>query len=362
MEDRILQKAAKWAVARLICAPAFLMPYRMRIGYIKLLSAVFHAPFRAFGRLARVLLDLLQIEPRDPRSSPASAGFKHTAQERTASGSVAVLFSGGTDSTCTAVLMAPTHTEVHLLTFHEHATRFSPEPRANVLLLQKHFPQTIFHHQMFSVDSLVRHLCYERYIRNVAKHGLLALANPGFSALSWHIRTIVYCLEHDITKVVDGLTRELMHFPGHMDAVVAEIRLLYRKFGIIYENPVREWHTPPDQQFIDKVIVNRHEDFLFGDWQHGSERTTGRYLFELGLFPSPNIKGSSIDFSMQHDCYPFSLYNIIAFWGYLSVEPYPLFCDRIARIMQEKIASAKQLIEEYRALGERSHMDVLIQR
>ena len=146
-----------------------------------------------------------------------------------------------------------------------------------------------------------------------------------------------------------------------MDDVVEQFRELYKKFGIIYENPVRNWPTPPDQQFIDKVIVNNHGgDFLLGDGVIQTRKTTGHYLFSIGLLPNVNVKGSSLDFKMQHDCYPFALYNILAFWGFLSFEPYEIYCHKMANLMADKISCATKLIAEYKRKKENSPLSVLI--
>lgn len=349
----------KWFVARLISAPAFLMPYTVRIWYIQALSAVIHAPLRIFGTLAHFLLSQLSIE-----AEPAAYARHDTPplNGQTSDTPVAVLFSGGTDSTCAAALAAQRHNCIHLLTFIEHATRNSPLPTHNAHLLQARFPEVQFLSRAISVDRLVRFFWYERYVRTVRQYGLLALATPGFSSLSWHVRTIAYCLEHGITKVADGLTRELMHFPGHMDASVDMFRFLYAAFGITYENPVRDWPTPPDRQFIEQVLVNRHEgEFLLGDASTEGRKTTGQYLFDAGVFSQPNIKGSRRDFSMQHDCYPFSLYNIIAFWGFLSVEPYAIFCLRIEKLMKDKADEALRLLRDYAKNPASSQLAELLQ-
>src|SRR5581483_10607856 len=145
---------------------------------------------------------------------------------------------------------------IHLLTFVETATRGSPLPRANVERLRKRFGADRFEHRVFPIDGLLRYWSYDGYLRSLLRHGFFMLATPGFSALSWHVRSILYCLEHGIKESADGLTRELMHFPGHMDAVIGRIRELYRHFGITYSNPVREWETPVDRQFLDHLIVD----------------------------------------------------------------------------------------------------------
>src|SRR3989338_2520120 len=329
MEGLQIYNISKWFFARVLSMPAIFMPYKTRIWYIRGLSAVIHAPFVLFGKLGRYFFSSLHVKPAMQKISPAKEPFDsgNVGANEHAQQSIAILFSGGTDSLCVAAISAQQHQEVHLLTFYEYATQNSPSPEKNIASLKLKFPQTNFKHSMFSVDGLVRYFWYENYIKNLKKHGLLTLATCGFSSLSWHTRTILYCLEHNITRVADGLTRELMHFPGHMDDVVEQFRELYKKFGIIYENPVRNWPTPPDQQFIDKVIVNNHGgDFLLGDGVIQTRKTTGHYLFSIGLLPNVNVKGSSLDFKMQHDCYPFALYNILAFWGFLSFEPYEIYC------------------------------------
>lgn len=261
----------------------------------------------------------------------------------------AIVFSGGTDSTCAAALAAESgkYARIHLVTFFETATRKNGAPHRNVEALRRRFPSVEFLPRYISVDPLVRKLSYDRYWHYFRKHGALVLATPGFSSLSWHSRMVAYCLEHGIKSVSDGLTRELMHFPGHMTEVIAVFRELYSRFGIEYTNPVRDWEVPEDRQFIDQMIVNTHgDDFLLGE-DESRLRTTGRHLHALGILPKPNVKGSKLDRLMQQDCYPFAIYNILAFWCYLSWEPYPVFCSRLERIFREKAADVEKWLREF---------------
>ncbi|MBI3341854.1 hypothetical protein HY024_01905 [Candidatus Curtissbacteria bacterium] len=361
MQDAGIDRLIKWVFAQIFCAPAILMPYKIRIFYIQGLSFIFHFPFKVFGRVAHFILVVLNIEPMVAPVEAAGKRPKTDFSSKKKKGKVAILFSGGTDSMCTAALMAQEFAEVHLLTFWESATKSSPIPKRNIELLRKKFPMTKFVSETISVDKLVSHLWYENYFQNLIKYRFLVLATCGFSSLSWHVRTMVYCQEHKITNVADGLTRELIHFPGHMDTVVEEFRDMYKKFGINYENPVRNWPTPVDQQFIDRVVVNQHStDFFLGDKHVAQRKTTGQYLFQLGLLPSPNVKGSRLDFLMQHGCYPFTLYNIMAFWGHLSHEPYLVFCHKVNSIMKDKITHAKVLLLEYKEQPQSSKLANLL--
>jgi predicted subunit of tRNA(5-methylaminomethyl-2-thiouridylate) methyltransferase len=258
-----------------------------------------------------------------------------------------VLFSGGTDSTCVAALMAEKFNEIHLLTFFESGTKDSPIPTKNIELLKEKFPKTTFLHQIISTTNLVKRLSYENYLSNIFRHGFYVLATPGFSTLSWHAKAIQYCKEAGVSFVADGQTKELLHFPGHMDRVIALFKDLYGRFGINYENPVREWDIPPDQQVIDRLIVGRHGYFVSPDGvSQEARRTTGDHLFSLGIFPHRNVKGSSLDKSMQHDCYPFVLYNVFAFWLMIPFLGQERFEMRMESLFKEKVETCYSWLRE----------------
>lgn len=265
-------------------------------------------------------------------------------------GDAVLLYSGGTDSTCAAALLAQRFDRVHLLTCEERGTRGSPAPSGNVERLREKYGRERFPHELLSTDALLRRVWYTGYLRFLLRHGFFMSANCGFSSLSWHVRAIAYCLDRGITHAADGVTRELVHFPGHMGGVLAVFRELYAHFGIEYTNPVRDWDTPPDVQFLEKLIVDLH----LAPPPDAPGKTTGRYLFEQGLLPGPNIKGSPLDMAMQHACYPFVLFNIFAFWCYLPFHTYEDYERRMTALFTEKAAQARLWLEEYRRRGAQS--------
>ncbi|MBI3556001.1 MAG: 7-cyano-7-deazaguanine synthase [Deltaproteobacteria bacterium] len=259
----------------------------------------------------------------------------------------ALLFSGGTDSTCAAALAAESFSEIHLLTFSEHATRYSPVPTARVRELQAAFTKNRFQQVILSNDRVLRYLCYHGYLRSVLQFGFYNLATPGLSSLSWHLLTIHYCLQHRIKVVQDGLTRELMHFPGHMDFFVAKLKCLYAEHDLRYENPVREWPTPYDQQFLDRLLVD-YRGVPPAKPGSPTGTTTGDYLHKLGLSPAKNIKGTRLDHLTQHDCYPFVLYNILCFWLMENLFGFESFEEGLKRFFETKFQLARVLLEKKR--------------
>lgn len=256
-----------------------------------------------------------------------------------------ILYSGGTDSTCAAAITAEQYRSVHLLTFEERATRNSPLPIANVERLRARFSNTDFHHIHISTDRLVRRLSYEKYLQNIAKHGIFILSTPGFSSLSWHLRTILYCLQNNIGAVYDGMTRELTHLPGHMPAFRDQVTALYQRHGLTFSSPVIDWDVPHNQQLIDRLVVDRH-GFALTPNESPTGRTTGRYLYERGVLPRPDVKGSLFDQQMQHDCYPFVVFNMFVFWNFLFRHTEAEYAERIEALFRDKIAEASPWLDQ----------------
>lgn len=253
----------------------------------------------------------------------------------------AILFSGGTDSLCAASLAAENFDEVHLLTFFEKATSRSPIPVENVERLKKRFPQVCFFHHVFSTDCEVKWLCYENYFKNIFKFGFYNLATPGLSSLSWHMQTIRHCHLNDITNVFDGMTKELLHLPGHMPEIRSLFAQMYLNFNIQFSSPVIDWDVPHDQRYTDKLIVDRHG---FTEIKNENKRTTGQWLFEKKILPHPNVKGSEFDRLMQHDCYPFVVYNMLVFWLFEPTIGYEKYKIGLSEFFSYKIKIATERI------------------
>lgn len=261
--------------------------------------------------------------------------------------SCVILFSGGTDSMCVSALKAKEYLTIHLLTYFSEKNERNNNVTNNVELLKKRYPKVNFQHHYICVNKLVLFLSYNKYFKYIFKFKFLVLSTPGFTSLSWHWRTILFCKKNNCTDVFDGVTKELTHFPGHMDRVIQTFKEFYRQFEISFENPVRHWEVPQNQQFVDRLIVDQH-GYIFPSEQSFSnqKKTTGQYLCDEKLFDHPNIKGSPQDRKMQQDCYPFILYNIMAFWFYLNIYSYEEFCIKTNHLIQEKIKDIIPIIQK----------------
>ncbi len=256
----------------------------------------------------------------------------------------AVLFSGGTDSLCTAALLADQYETIHLLTYYESATKQINRSTDNIEKLKFRYPKIKFIQKIYSIDRLLKKLSYDNYFKSLGRHHFYNLATPGLSSLSWHVSTILYCKEKNIDHVYDGMTQELLHLPGHMPEIRLMFVKLYAEYKITFSSLVIDWEVPEDLRFTDKLIVDRHG---FGINQQQKKSTTGQWLFEKNFLPHPNIKGSEFDRLMQQDCYPFIVYNLLIFWFFDPLIGFKKTKLGIDKFMKDKILTAKVYIEEH---------------
>ncbi len=253
---------------------------------------------------------------------------------------VAVLFSGGTDSCAAAYLACEEFNEIYLLTFFEKSTEKSPLPIGNFKKLQALFPNKKITHHSINTDLVVKKLSYHNFIKNIWHFHFYNLATPGISSLSWHFHTIQFCIDHKIQHVYDGMTAELQHLPGHMPAVRELFKDMYQKKNIYFSGPVYNWPVPRNRQFVEQVIINKHNS-ISDDNQ--KELTTGLFLYEKKFFTEKNIKGTQLDFEMQHDCYPFIIYNLFCFWLISPFLSWPEFEMKIVNFIENKIAALENI-------------------
>lgn len=153
-----------------------------------------------------------------------------------------VLYSGGSDSTLAAIRTAMGFERVHLLAF----TRRGMSGREHVAFQAGRLARFFgdpgkFALRVIGTDRLFRHVMYERYFHHVRRHGLLVGSMCGLCKVSFHWRTLIYCLEHGIRDVADGAVRVAHVYPEQNEAILLRRwKDLYHAFGIEYENPVYE--------------------------------------------------------------------------------------------------------------------------
>lgn len=258
---------------------------------------------------------------------------------------VAVLFSGGTDSTCTAVLAAKQHERVHLLTMRRFGMFGVERSDTNFRKLQELFgPDRFRRPPLMQVDRLFRHLSYRGYLGDLRKHGLMVLTTCGVCKLAMHLRALMYCKQHGVTRVWDGANRNMYIFPAQMEDVLGLLRELYARHGIEYDNPVYEYEDPQGMNFGSRVFGLNPAREETADRAGGS---TGEVLRQMGVLPTADVKGTDIDRQMQARCYQFVLFNLFTRWYFLERHDYGEYTRRVHAFYAGKVERCVELLEAW---------------
>ncbi|MFH1397317.1 MAG: hypothetical protein ABIH27_02030 [Candidatus Omnitrophota bacterium] len=257
---------------------------------------------------------------------------------------IAILFSGGTDSTCAAAIMTDRFNVIHLITLNRFGFFSVENSSCNVRLLQQKFSTKIFIHNFINTDNLARYISYNNFIRNLFKYGFFMLSNCLICGLVNHFRALIFCLDNDIKDVADGSTREWSFFPTHMEKIINELKKMYAEFKIDYHTPVYDFALPQPMTFKDKInipITGIDSAFIVNSKY---SKTTGNYLHDIGIFPAPNIKGSDLDRKMQPHCFQFVLHHIYVYWYYMTRNKYADFELLTLSFFKEKISDFTKIL------------------
>ncbi len=286
----------------------------------------------------------------------------------TKSRQIAILFSGGTDSTAATALLAEQYDRVHLLSYFHSGSAQPKNAATNIPKLVELYGDK-FEHHIFSTDKLFRHFTYERYFKNLRRYGLFNLTSCGFCKLAMHVRTLVYCLDHDIIEVADGANRHMSHFPAQMKAMLDPLRELYAHFHISFENPVFEYENPREIDWIHKLgladLAQSSSKKKLAEKEEAAEvsaKTTGDLLLERGILSNANVKGTATDRKMQARCFQLTLLNAFALGYFIPTKGMDAYQQGISRFYTEKISVAEELLQDYRERGNESRLAGLVER
>lgn len=185
-----------------------------------------------------------------------------------------MLFSGGSDSTLTASLLAEKQAVVHLVTYNHIAMSYHEKCLHAFEKLKAAQGAQKFVHHFFEINGLMKEIFFKPLPRDLKEYGTYALPMCcGSCKLSMHVRSILYCLELGIRYSADGSNAELSElFPEQMPPVLALYRQLYAHYGIEYSNPV--------------FNINRSD----------------HRLFERGVTEKRDYKTEHVVYSNQHSC------------------------------------------------------------
>ena len=248
---------------------------------------------------------------------------------------VAVMFSGGFDSTAAAALVAGDFDRVHLVTCKHSGLSRVEDSSVNVVRLKEFFGREKFVHRILEMDALYRKVSLDGYLGNIRKYGFLTLGNCGLCKLAMHLRTLVYCADEGIEWVADGASKHTDYFPAQMAPVIEELKAMYRRFNITYFNPVYDMDYPGSMEWTHRLGLR--ELVEAGEEGKNEGNTTRRLLHGMGITPIEMTRRPGRYKKIQPLCLQGGLYNVMAQLWYIPRHGREKYREMTHRFYKEKI-------------------------
>jgi 7-cyano-7-deazaguanine synthase in queuosine biosynthesis len=162
---------------------------------------------------------------------------------------ISLMFSGGIDSTMTAVLLAKKYDEIHLLTYNNgYGHMFMNTVQKRVNELNSMFDNK-FEYSLMSTKDLFEKIIVNNVVNEVKTH------KSGFvwclgCKYAMHAKSIIYNKKNNILEMTDGSSKSTKDMVEQKPFSVKIIKHLYKNHGIKFHTPV---YNIPREESIKKL-------------------------------------------------------------------------------------------------------------
>jgi hypothetical protein len=147
---------------------------------------------------------------------------------------VAVLFSGGSDSTLLAAVMAGSFRRVHLITvIHPGMTKVY-NGKGSVERLQKRFGRERIIHKYIDGRKLFRKFLLSDYFSDLKSFGMSRFAACNACRAMIYYGSLIYCLQNGIRYISEGFTDEVLDWDFFGETFFSAFRGMYARHGVTY--------------------------------------------------------------------------------------------------------------------------------
>lgn len=177
-----------------------------------------------------------------------------------------IFYSGGTDSTATAILAKDIYRKIHLITFDRglaYGMASAERPRKYADKLIEKFGADKFCHKIISISDIFKILFaddFKGYLKKYRAH-MMGLFCPA-CRIAMHTQAIIYNLENKIPVMIDGSTAEQAF--EQSPEILQEYRRLDLEYGVKYSNPI---YCAGDKHARQKLLydngISDHEKFRY---------------------------------------------------------------------------------------------------
>lgn len=156
-------------------------------------------------------------------------------------GGVALLYSGGCDSSLAACRLAQTFDKLYLNTYNRLGFIETGAPSVHFERMKLRFPKTTFTHELIPYQKFYELVEGHKYLRNLVKHGSMAVVPCGHCKLAMHWRNLLFCVEHGVKFAADGAVLGNEHFAEQNPRILMPVLTdMYARYGITLLHPVFE--------------------------------------------------------------------------------------------------------------------------
>lgn len=163
---------------------------------------------------------------------------------------VALLFSGGRDSSLACGVLAKKGYQIYLLTFNNGITIRQDLADNRYEELFKKFPDAIIKREIIPSYGLFKDLGLKNLEKDIKKYetNLICMS----CKLSMHVISLIYCLENDIPTIADGYTDYQKKWIEQMPEAIEAVKRFHEEYDIKYINPV--YSETSKEQVKDKLM------------------------------------------------------------------------------------------------------------
>lgn len=152
---------------------------------------------------------------------------------------VAILFTGGKDSSLVACLEAAKGNNIHLITGVSGIGIKGELSELRVKELTERFPNVKVSRTFVSTSALLRKISIKDIENDILKWkcNMVLLGDK----MAIHAAATVYCLQNNITRLLDGVVKYQDDLVEQKKVAINIFREFENKYGITYESPIYEF-------------------------------------------------------------------------------------------------------------------------
>jgi hypothetical protein len=172
-------------------------------------------------------------------------------------GGVALLYSGGCDSTLAACRLATYFPKVSLVTYNRMGFISTGAPSVHYERMALRFPDVEFTHELIPYQKFYEKVESHEYLRSLWKYGSMAVVPCGHCKLAMHWRNLIFCVENGINYAADGAVHGNEYFAEQNPKILMPALVdLYGSFGITLMHPVYEEGLNTEEQLFELGITD----------------------------------------------------------------------------------------------------------